>query len=209
MIRAKDTIFCKKLFQNFSLRFIFGCSDMLKCIHRLYADSLIFTIYNSTQLVKLNFFKYKILKISAAFYSSNSYLPVFRGKKVIFAIICHLSLICHAGKYREIPPGNTGGGIFRPTLCCCCLWWWWWNNWGQWGTCVAGRFNVNWYYLIAKWRAQKSCYLFIALCDSFKYSSSVILTGIRWHFVTENNDLANPSKRIWTAGAPSFAKKND
>ena len=83
---------------------------MLKCIHRLYADSLIFTIYNSTQLVKSNFFKYKILKISAAFYSSNSYLPVFCGKKVIFAIICH------AGKYREIPPGNTWGGIFRPTL---------------------------------------------------------------------------------------------
>ena len=61
---------------------------MFKCIRRLYADNLIFNFYIFTHLVTLYYFKVHFLKISAALYSLKSYLPVFRSKKVIFAIFC-------------------------------------------------------------------------------------------------------------------------
>ena len=60
------------------------------------------------------------------------------------------------GHYHSQSPHHLCGLLHL--LCCCCWWWWcwwWWNNWGQWGTYIAGRFNMNWYYLIANWRAQK------------------------------------------------------
>ena len=44
MIRAKDIIVLK-LFKNFSVRFIFGCFNMFKCIQRFYADTVAYIQY--------------------------------------------------------------------------------------------------------------------------------------------------------------------
>ena len=52
----------------------------------------------------------------------------------------------------------------------------WWNNWGQWGTYVAGRFNMTGTIFLLVEGHKNTCYLFISLCVRFNYSSSEILT---------------------------------
>ena len=56
MIQAKDTIYCyRKLFQNVSLRLIFGCFNMFKCIQRFYADTVASYSILTFSLISLNY----------------------------------------------------------------------------------------------------------------------------------------------------------
>ena len=92
---------------------------MLKCFQRFYAETVASYSIFTFSLVKLFYCKSTSERYLLHFTAINHVCQYFEAKKLylpLLASICHSSLICHAGKYLEIPQVNTAGGIFRVTL---------------------------------------------------------------------------------------------